>query len=285
MPVVDAEPERGPQGPSSLRKICLDRAIDAMLNEPGPHHTFNTLPWNMQQEILSKLVEDRRERLRMEEQVYNVPLIDREKHNNVDENSRFIKNHPEDFKQNDFLGLDEINLFWSNFLRAADRLQSEAAAEAEECNEYGIHLIENTNDSLVRFSICTTFGDQPIQHDSCSRLKHCRLGDLITPGLLVSRLTVLRFARGCDLTKDDFHITWTHGDLVVEVDTNMDDGEPAEPYIWAYFEGDMHCLRSAEVYLNALLSPLETIDGRIAFAKRYMKLVDLTSTSSAPMMI
>jgi hypothetical protein len=285
MPVVDAEPERDerPPGARSLRKICLDRTIKVMYDESTPFDMLAALPWKLQQDLWTQISADGLERINLQQQLDALPLMDREKCQGIDENADFIRRHPEDFGSIIIPERTEEAHFWSEFLQAADALQCRAADDTEVSDEDEVYLGKNSKDSLIRFSICAKFGYLRSRRD-CSHVEHFRLEDLITSELISRRLEFLKDAPGCDLIEyDDYHYKWTHGDLSVTVSENFEEGSLG---MWANFDGDRDSVRSAEVYLNALLSPIETqfwghLRGRNAFAKRYLKLVKPAGTEAS----
>ncbi|KPI35438.1 uncharacterized protein AB675_11692 [Cyphellophora attinorum] len=289
MPIVEAAPERDelPKGVRSLRQICLDRAADAMLDTPGAYGMVTALPWSLQQDLWTLFMDDRREKQELKSLVNKLPLADREKLHDIDKNAQFIRDHPESFSVEFFPGFDVERNYWTNFLGAINGIQRRTTeqhlSERRHLSEgvYEIYLVENSRDSLLRFSIC-------MSHD-CSHQQHFALHELVSPELLMQRLHVLHNAPGCSLTDGwSFLVRWAHGGLAITIDI-----VGSSFRIWANWDskGDRSGIRSAEVYLNAILSPIESDHwhsskwtGRNAFARRYVKLLvpaDGTATAGS----
>ncbi|KPI39254.1 uncharacterized protein AB675_5261 [Cyphellophora attinorum] len=273
MPVVIAEPKDGgdgerSQGARSLLHVCLDVATNVLPDEPNPYSLVSTLPELLQTKMAVHLLSDRRELQNVKTYMDKIPLMDQEKHLTIDRNAKFAADHPDIF--------DDLDYSLGEVLRAAGLLPRTAAPSAARCLDGEVLLVENTTDSLLRFSICATFEHR---RGRCRHRKHFKMGDLISPQLLERRLKLMKNERDWKLedTNYDDPTTWTHGDLRLEVYLEDHDEEPD---VTCVFKGDIDCVRGAEIYLNALLSPIERIDGNSnygeeAFARCLSKLLEL----------
>ncbi|KPI39211.1 uncharacterized protein AB675_5260 [Cyphellophora attinorum] len=257
--------------------------MDIMLEEPAPFEMVAALPWKLQQDLLTQVSADRREKLDSEKRRGPVPLIDQEQRDNRDANAEFIEKHAEHFVKWGHPDLDTADAFWQNFLGWADSLQSSANEGADGVYDDPVLLVKNSDDSLIRFSICPRFVNEPSDYD-CGHFEHFSLSDLISSELMVRRLPALADAPGGQFFDHGDLYEWRHGELSVRIagDTEGLQG----PGMWCDFIGDRDCVRSAEVYLNALLSPIEeqywnNRRGRTAFATRYMKLFESVDIGSA----
>jgi hypothetical protein len=84
---------------------------------------------------------------------------------------------------------------------------------------------------------------------------------------------------------------WSHGDLRLTLDEGWFDVDYSDlggfpPDVRASFDGDVDSIMSADTYLNALLSPVETpsygnLETLDAFAVRYGKVFQLRTEEDA----
>jgi hypothetical protein len=301
MSIVEAEPKRDEcsRGARSLYQASLDHSADTLGSEPCPRDLFEKLPPTIQRDLLEALLDDRRKRQDLERRLTKLetttPLMDREVDLGIDKNAQFIQEHPQSFIVEYLPDPANEKSFWRSFLGAMDTLQHSAEGQKLR-NSAMVWLTENSEDSLIRFSICPTF-EYGEEHSSCPHREHFLPESLISPDLLMCRLYILEKGDGCRIEKDSwldedeiFGITWTHDDLVVRM--HRGSSGPSVDVSWI---GDGESIRSAEVYLNALLSPIESdswssdwsskkMTGRNAFARRYVKLLtpDETWTTIGP---
>ncbi|KPI39980.1 uncharacterized protein AB675_11448 [Cyphellophora attinorum] len=285
MPIVEAEPKPDARlkGARSLFHICLDRTAD-MLDKPDSLDIFSTLDWKLQQDLLTHFSNDRRKRQDIERQQSvakgSVPPIDWEKQIEFDPNKNFIHTHKEDFVTQD--GRDFLDWvhdddaastsllvrYWSDFLRSVNLLKSTGVRTKDSIyHENEVLLTENSHDSVIRYSVCHEYFEDGCTHDEP---EHLILHQLISGQLLLKRMKTLKNAPGCEYNEDSYEhpdrISLAHGALFVGVD---------EHDVWCKFWGDVDSVKSAEVYLNALLSrieeegPYDEVERRAAFARRY----------------
>jgi hypothetical protein len=307
MSVVVAEPKRDTQtqGARSLYQACLDRSASIMLDNPDSVDLITELPGTIQKDLWILVLGDRRDRQAVSQELAqlksSIPLMDRELHLGIDNNRDFLRSHAEPFgdertdelddpeaseDDNHAEGSDKDNI--RLYYDSADDLQRMAFSRRKGstsprlARDRGPHvyLVENSSDSLMRFSICTTFspGSQPI----CTHAQHFRLDVLISPQLAKSRMDILwghswGWAPGTkdpDYGKGQNCTVWEHGDVTVVIDDEVD---ILASSLECRFSGDMSVARSDEIALNALLSPIELSMGeneaRYNFAIRYMKVL------------
>jgi hypothetical protein len=233
MPIVEAEPKGTTQatGARSLSHICLDSVADAMLDDPSHSlEVFSVLDWKLQQDLLAQLLEDRQKKQELEEEnscaKASVPLADWEAQIELDPNEDFIETNEEYFTDENgenFLDVmydtstPTLEKYWSDFLESADMPNSKAPRNPEpigsvhilrskaprkSCkpiyDQEEVRLVENSTDSLIRFSICL--------EDRCgfARHKHFTLKQLISKDLLLHRMDALQNAPGCDYSNDSY---------------------------------------------------------------------------------
>jgi hypothetical protein len=276
MPVVIAESKDdgiggGTPDARSLLHICLDVATNVLIDEPNPYSLVSTLPEPLQTKMVVHLLSDRRELQDLKDDVDKIPLMDREKHLTIDTNAKFAADHAEIF--------DDLDYSLGEVLGDARLLPCWAAPGAAICTDPEVLLVENSTDSLLRFSICASFDYRTTSN--CRHRKHLKMRDIISPQLLGQRLKLMQHEKDWKLEDPTYHdpTTWTHGALRLEVYLG-DHDYFEDPNVGCVFMGDRDCVRGAEIYLNALLSPIDRIDrygnhGEEDFARRLSKLLEL----------
>jgi hypothetical protein len=160
MPIVEAQPKRDTlsKGTRPLFRICFDRAAD-MLDTLNSSEAFAALDWKLQQDLLTHFSGERRKKRDLEHQITlareSIPLANWEKFIELGSNATFIQTHKEDFTdQIDVTNKPEQQQYWSDFLDSLNMLKSERVHDlAWNIDELFLH--ENSNDSVIRFSICT----------------------------------------------------------------------------------------------------------------------------------
>jgi hypothetical protein len=263
-----------PKGARSLCRVALECTADAMLSEPNSYDLISTLPWKLQQDLWKRLLDDRRERRQLEEELATkrTHLIDWEACNDVDRNYDFIQAHPEDFLQGYVKEGDDS---WSKFLNMA--LGSSFPDLPFNWVDWDkVFVGESATDSLNRFKCCRRWTDLEVDQ-------------IISADLMKARMAALQDAPNCDKyeeRKDGSRSLSIRGVLLVEIEvdtTNSDDPEPNYVKCMIPRNGDRK--RFGELYLNALLSPIDlgasvdfginssgsNISGRNAFARRALK--------------
>ncbi|KPI44485.1 uncharacterized protein AB675_8322 [Cyphellophora attinorum] len=266
------------KGARSLCQVALECSADAMLKEPNSYDLISNLPWKLQQDLWKHLLDDRRERQRLEEELATRRdhLIDWELDNSVDRNYDFITAHPEDFLQGSVKEDDS----WSTFLDLALG-SSFPDLPIDRDNWDRAFMTESSTASLIRFKI-GGWGDCP------------EVDQLISADLMRARMAALKDAPACDKyeeRKDGSRLLSIKGVLLVEieVDTWSDEPEPNSDYVRCTVPNDSERRRIAELYINALLSPIDleyslgfnsswngkpsntNLCGRNAFARRALK--------------
>ncbi|KPI40077.1 uncharacterized protein AB675_11449 [Cyphellophora attinorum] len=209
MPTVIAEPKQldaGSKGVRSLVQICLDGAANTMHAEPESLELFNKLNEECQQDLLSHILEDRQERQGLVVEALKakagLPLSDWEKQAGVDKNAEYIRTHAESFAD-DYKGSG--TRYWLRFCILADEIAERSTAEKTVYYDTFVRLVENSTDSLMRFSVCTHLNG--VQHH-CSHPQHFHLRDLISPQLLWDRMRKLAEELDCE---SDL-VEWYEGD-------------------------------------------------------------------------
>jgi hypothetical protein len=124
-----------------------------------------------------------------------------------------------------------------------------------------VHLVENSIDSLVRFSICKDMSMSGVRCTKEEHKRHFELYQLISFDLLVDRLP--SFPGWESFHSETERVRWVLGAVEIQLEDNG--------AIYCYFLGNAHSLMSSEVCINALLSPLKDWQGEAAFARRYSK--------------
>ncbi|KPI39446.1 uncharacterized protein AB675_5262 [Cyphellophora attinorum] len=270
MPVVLAEPkerevlDHGRKGARALRQIALENAL---LDEPSPQALAEEIPWSVTRDMLIHLLNGRRQ---AEAEVSllkdSMPLMDREHFLGIDKNAEFVKEHHGSFN----VGLLDHQVpasTWEGVVKSAKELKSLSTFVSRRTKIArtfrDVRLIENSGNSLLRYRMCKKI-DHEAGTRSCKDDNHFKLEDLISPQLLKLRLEVLQSEwEWVDEGKDDEgDERWSHGDLRLTFGDGWFDVDHADlggfsPVFWAHFDGDEDSIMSANIYLNALLSPVE----------------------------
>ncbi|KPI40127.1 uncharacterized protein AB675_11447 [Cyphellophora attinorum] len=302
--IVESEPmlDTRPRGTLSLYDTCLERTANVMINEPASYDMISTLPTTIQQDLWSLLLDDRRERQTTGKVIEQIkaalPLADWDKATRYDDNVNFIEAYPQSFDEAERgdAPYETMVRHWRRFWDSVNNLQRDSVFKDPGRD---VHLVENSLDSVVRYSICaskTTADSRGLQRPSnCSHIQHFLLRDLTSPELLKERMKALEDLPGC--VYDSQEVPPDENGFG-EIGDNFDDLECRDfkvsimdgISINCYFTGNMYSRRNAEVHLNALLSPLEMVYGRpwykralegrqYAFVVRYGKLLDDAAVS------
>ncbi|KPI45801.1 uncharacterized protein AB675_954 [Cyphellophora attinorum] len=168
MPVIAAiadehDNRKGSKGARALYQISLDRVANAMLNEPKSYELIMALPWKLQQDLWTHVLEDRRKRQLIEGELAvkkaSMPLMDWEVYAGIDKNAEFNEAHPEEVVTG-----DEISKYnkdwndrclWRKFLKLADvSLPVEKVWQWHLKEENTLFVYEKSASSSIRYG-CT----------------------------------------------------------------------------------------------------------------------------------
>jgi hypothetical protein len=272
------------QGARSLRQVSLDRVADAMLDEPKSYELFTTLPWKLQQDLWTHVLEDRRKRQTIEGELAikkaSMPLMDWEVYADIDKNAEFVEAHPKevvtDYSVDDDDNGYNLHTIWEKFLKLADvSFPVEEALHNDLEDEETLCVYENPESFLARYS-CTEY-----EQDSSKGLLPLR--ELISSDLARRRLAILQHASACG-NFQQFEDGTVHWDIpgVMYVSVDAYPMVRGEDYIHCEVRKGWEKHKVVEIIINALLSPIEMQRGNVfrrkgrnAFLRRYLGLLEV----------
>ena len=223
MTIFETEPVaiNRPQGAKSLRPTCLEHLLDRMSDITDCEAMASSLPHTLQTALWKILLSDRKEKEGLQSDLSqvngNMFLADIENILGIDPNLAFIEEHAQEFRDHgwwtDNMTEDDLHELWNSMVDVLKALEIPEYSSVDPgfwtSHQY-ISLVENSKDSCIRFSICTSGAGQC--HHCRSRSgpgpRHYKLGELISGELLLRRAQVLTWVVPVEAETDG---QWTNG--------------------------------------------------------------------------
>lgn len=258
-----------PKGARSLRQITLDTTRSLIYEDPNAYDIFSSMTWNLQKEVLDGMVKEHKRMRAQKESVIEiietargvVPQVDLEAVLSIDPN-REAARYPMQARK------DTSDETCYDLARKKTLERFNKAGSGDRGVKMDVFLVRYDSGVWERFQICYHYPRTGPGYCGHMRKSHLRLSDFISSELLKQRMRIWFGNRATEVEED--------GDTLLVVDETGADGEEYRLYSDAQLDmygGAFHAARLA-ITINALLSPIETSEGRQSFGNRAMWLID-----------